>query len=215
MWEKGVPRFLAVIFLLQIATAVGVVGLYFRDKVEPRAPAGSVAENADSPSGEEGSELKKISAPGLENVYQVTPELFRGAQPTAQGLAHLKTLGVKTVVNLRSLHSDRDEIGESALAYERIRFDPWKSPEIPEIVRFLHIVGDPNRTPVFVHCRHGMDRTGFMCAAYRVVFCGWSKEAAIREWRDIGFHEDFYESYVTFLKNLDVEAVTKRAGLKP
>ena len=44
--------------------------------------------------------------PGLTNFYEVTTNLYRGAQPTAQGMAELKTMGIKTVLNLRSFHSD-------------------------------------------------------------------------------------------------------------
>ena len=41
----------------------------------------------------------KLERPGLSNFYQVTTNLYRGAQPTAQGMAELKAMGVKTVLN--------------------------------------------------------------------------------------------------------------------
>ena len=44
--------------------------------------------------------------PGLSNFYEVTTNLYRGAQPSAQGMKELKSMGVKTVLNLRSFHSD-------------------------------------------------------------------------------------------------------------
>jgi protein tyrosine/serine phosphatase len=52
-------------------------------------------------------------------------------------------------------------------------------PEEEEMIKVLQILMDPNRTPVFVHCQHGADRTGLICAAYRLVICGWTKEEAI------------------------------------
>jgi protein tyrosine phosphatase (PTP) superfamily phosphohydrolase (DUF442 family) len=36
-------------------------------------------------------------------------------------------------------------------------------PEEKEIVKFLKTVTDKTKTPVFVHCQHGADRTGLMC----------------------------------------------------
>ncbi len=33
---------------------------------------------------------------------------------------------------------------------------------------FLRIVTDPKRVPVLVHCQAGADRTGTMCAVYRI-----------------------------------------------
>ena len=89
-------------------------------------------------------------------------------------------MGIKTIINLRSFHSDRDEIGQAALAYEHIYMKAWH-PEEKEVVRLLKIVTDPKRTPVLVHCQHGADRTGTMVAVYRIAVQGWSKAEAIRE----------------------------------
>ena len=127
--------------------------------------------------------------PGLPNFHKVSDDLYRGAQPTAQGIRRLKKMGIRTVVNLRFSHSDRDVIGEIDIGYEHITMNPWQSRE-DEIVRFLRIVCDPARIPVFVHCQHGTDRTGLVCAVYRAAVQGWTKKAALREMREgkFGFH---------------------------
>ena len=39
---------------------------------------------------------------------------------------------------------------------------PWRAywrPSNTQVMEFLRIVNDPSRQPVFVHCRHGKDRT--------------------------------------------------------
>ena len=127
----------------------------------------------------------------------------------------LKKLGIKTVVNLRLLHSDRDEIeksgvGEQALRYVHIPMAAWDAEE-DEIVQFLRIVADAERTPVFVHCQHGADRTGTMVAAYRIVVQGWPKERAITEMRDgpFGFHE-IWTGLPGFLRQMDVDGLRKK-----
>ena len=127
-----------------------------------------------------------VQCDGVANFHRVSQALCRGAQPTAEGMRNLKAMGVRTIVNLRKLHSDRDEIGLTHLAYERLYVNPLH-PEDKEVVRFLQIATDPARRPVFVHCRYGADRTGLMCAAYRVVAEGWTKEQAIAEWTRGGF----------------------------
>ena len=131
-----------------------------------------------------------MELPGLSNCYKVSENLYLGAQPTKEGFLQLKALGIKTVVNLRSFHSDRDDIPCIGLAYEHIYMKAWHA-EDKEIVGFLKIVTDPNKTPVFVHCQHGSDRTGTMCAIYRIAVEGWSKEKAIEEMAQgpYGFHE--------------------------
>jgi len=152
---------------------------------------------------------------GLPNLHKVSDVLYRSAQPSPQGMRQLKEMGVKTVVNLRSFHSDRDEIGETGLAYEHMYVKAWH-PENKEVVRFLQIVTDKDRTPVLVHCQHGADRTGLMCAVYRVAVCGWSKEEAMEEMTKGGFgYHSMWMNLPKFMEKLDVAAIKKRAGLPP
>ncbi len=151
---------------------------------------------------------------GVPNLHKVSDTLYRSAQPTAKGMQNLKKMGVKTVINLRSFHSDRDEIGDSGLAYEHIYMKAWH-PEEKEAVRFLQIVTDPARTPVLVHCQHGADRTGTMSAIYRTAIQGWSKEDALKEMTTggFGFHE-IWDNLIRWFNDLDIERIKKKAGVK-
>ena len=157
---------------------------------------------------------ERIELPGLPNLHKVSDDLYRGAQPTAEGMKQLEKLGVKTVVNLRSLHSDRDEIKGTALTYEHINMTTL-SVEDKDIVRFLRIVTDSSRTPVFVHCQYGSDRTGTMCAIYRIAVQGWSRDEAIEEMTKggFGFHS-IWQNLVNYIRKLDIDEIKYRAGLK-
>jgi len=151
-----------------------------------------------------------IDRPGVPNLHRVSGDLYRGAQPTAEGMAELKRMGIRTIINLRSFHSDRDDIGETGLAYEHIYMKAWH-PEDEEVVRFLQIIMDERRTPVFVHCKHGADRTGAMCAVYRVVVEGWTKDEAIREMTEGSF--DFHgawDNLADYLNELDLDDIRRR-----
>jgi protein tyrosine/serine phosphatase len=149
----------------------------------------------------------------VPNLFQVSAALYRSGQPTAKGMQNLKAHGVETIVNLRSFHSDRDEIGETGLAYEHIYMKAWH-PEEEEAVRFLQIVTNENRTPVLVHCMFGADRTGVMCAVYRMAVDGWTKEQAIREMLDGGYgFNPAWRNLVEWVEELDMEAICERAGM--
>jgi len=148
-----------------------------------------------------------ITMEGVPNLFQVSTNLYRSAQPTAQGMQNLKRRGIVTIVNLRSFHSDRDELGTTRLGHEHLYMKAWH-PERKEVERFLQIVTDPKRTPVLVHCQHGADRTGTMCALYRIVVQGWTKEEAIREMTGggFGFHE-IWDNLPPWIQSLDIEAL--------
>ena len=157
---------------------------------------------------------KPIQMEGIPNLHKVSVTLYRSAQPSAEGMKKLKAMGIETVVNLRSFHSDRDGIGDTGLADEGIPMKAWR-PEEEDAVRFLRIVTNPKRAPVLVHCQHGADRTGTMCTLYRVAVQGWSKKQALREMTQggFGFH-GIWENLIQWTNGLDIDGIKKKAGIK-
>lgn len=151
----------------------------------------------------------------LKNFFKVNDKLYRGAQPSAEGMAELKKLGIKSVINLRSLHSDKDEIGALGLIEHRIKSEA-SDPEEQEVVQFLKLVGDPANQPVFVHCAYGSDRTGLMLAVYRIVLQGWRNDAAYDEMVNggYGFHT-IYKDIQTYVRAVDAKALREKTGLPP
>ena len=148
---------------------------------------------------------------GLPNLYKVSDGVYRGAQPTPAGMQALQKLGVQTVINLREPDADTAGLRGTNLAYESIPMTPSR-PKDDDVVRFLRVVCDPERGPVFVHCKRGADRTGMMCAIYRIAVQGWSKEQALDEMTRGGF--GFYEGYqglVRYIRALDVDTLKQRA----
>ena len=156
----------------------------------------------------------RVAAPPLENFHRVSADLYRGAQPDAKGMKRLEAMGIKTVVNLRLAHSDRGELRGTCLGYVHIGIDPLK-PEEDEVVEFLRVVTDPNRTPVFVHCNRGIDRTGMVCAVYRMAVQGWSRDEAAREMTEGSFgYDHIFKNLVHYLWRLDVEELRRKAGVR-
>ena len=156
---------------------------------------------------------RPLEMPGISNFFQVTTNLYRGAQPTMEGMAHLRAMGIRTVINLRAVHSDRDEVAGTGLNGVRFETKPWHAEE-EDVIGFLKAVTDTNNLPVFVHCQRGADRTGLMCAMYRIVVCGWTKPEAIDEMKNGGF--DFNPAWpglVTFVEKADIAGIKRRAGL--
>ncbi len=149
--------------------------------------------------------------PGLANFHQVSPTLYRGGQPTENGLAELRRLGVKTVVSLRAFHGEREMVAAAGLGYERASFEIWHAEE-EDMRVFLKAVTDPARQPVFVHCQRGADRTGAAVAVYRACVEGWSRDEAIDEMVNGGYHFAKSFSYLAgYVRSVDCAAVMPRA----
>jgi tyrosine-protein phosphatase SIW14 len=146
--------------------------------------------------------------PGVKNFAKVSDILYRGEQPTAEGFAQLKKMGVKTVVNLRSFNSDRGKLKGLGLQYVHIHCKAWH-PEDEDVAKFLKVLRDPANQPVFVHCQHGADRTGMMVASYRIFHQGWSNERAAKELSNFGFHT-IWTDIVKYLNGFDRARLEKR-----
>ena len=156
---------------------------------------------------------QKAGVVGVKNCYQVTTNFYRGAQPTAEGMKQLQKLGIRTVINLRAFHSDKDEVAGTGLRSVRFETKAWHAEE-EDVIGFLKAVTDTNNLPVFVHCQRGADRTGMMCAMYRIVVCGWTKPEAIDEMKNGGF--DFnpaWDNLVSFVEKADIADIKRQAGL--
>lgn len=146
----------------------------------------------------------------LANFMMVSPVVLRGAQPDEDALQMLQKAGVRLVVSLRHhsknssstqssysffrRHTDDDEIDEEqeicnriGLRFLNISLDGINSPNFADIDRFVEIFADEGNLPVYVHCLHGRERTGFMLAAYRVKIQGWTADEAYREMLQQGF----------------------------
>jgi protein tyrosine phosphatase (PTP) superfamily phosphohydrolase (DUF442 family) len=175
--------------------------------------AATVAVTAQESTHRPAGRAQKIEVAGIKNCFQITTNLYRGAQPTAEGAVHLAAMGIKTVINLRAWHSDQDTVAGTGLKSVRFEMEPWHA-EDEDVVGFLKAVTDTNNLPVFVHCQRGADRTGLMCAMYRIVVCDWTKSQAIDEMKNGGF--DFnpaWHDLVTYVEKADIADIKRRAGL--
>jgi len=189
----------------RLATAVAIALLSYGAAAQTNAPG----QHSSRPQ----TWAVQLIRPGLTNFYQVTTNVYRGAQPSARGMAELKAMGIKTVVNLRTFHSDRGELSGTGLKPAHLHMRPWNA-ESEDIVGFLKIVSDTNNLPVYVHCQRGADRTGLVCAMYRIAVCGWKKEDAIQEMTEGGFK--FYPGWknlVRYIERADIEKLKRRAGI--
>ncbi len=188
------------VHLVALATAMAALPACAAATARPAAPAPAAASSLPHALAVPAPEL------GIENAARMGEGLYRGAQPDAAGLRTLKERGFRTVVNLRSWHSERREAEALGLRVVEI---PMRAnlesvpPTDEQVRRFLDVARDPANRPVFFHCAQGKDRTGVMAAVYRMEVDGWTNEEALAEMRRFGFHETYR----------DLEAFVRSYGL--
>jgi tyrosine-protein phosphatase SIW14 len=142
----------------------------------------------------------------LPNFHQVNERLYRGAQPKKDGLKKLAALGVKSILNLRGEDAtslaEQKEAKELGLNYYALPMGGLSRPSDEQISIALSIINNPENGVVFVHCKHGADRTGVVIACYRMTQESQTAEQAKEEaekhgmsWVQIGmkrYISDYY-----------------------
>ena len=147
----------------------------------------------------------------IKNFRIVNDWFYRGGQPLNQEFKQLKNLGVKTVICLRwnkNIIKEELELGQSLnLNVISIPLTYWKLPNKEEIKKYFDIINNTNMRPVYLHCKHGSDRTGMLAAFYRMKMEGWTADQAYDEMRNSGFHKirmhHFKYAIYSFRKKLE------------
>lgn len=147
----------------------------------------------------------RLEVTGVPNLHRFSEDFFRSGQPTAEGFRALERLGIKTILNLRSMHSDKTLVAGTSLRLIEI---PMRAYAISDeaVAQALQVLRNRQNYPLLIHCYHGSDRTGLVCALYRMSVQGWSKEEAVRELKEggYGFHRIFVNIPAKIL-NMELE----------
>jgi protein tyrosine phosphatase (PTP) superfamily phosphohydrolase (DUF442 family) len=142
--------------------------------------------------------------PGLSNVGRVAPGVLRGAQPGKDGYATLKAMGVRTVIDMRTTDSEQKQVEAPGMRAIAIPIEMTRDGLKEKVDKVVALMADPANQPVFVHCRHGQDRTGIVVAAYRMKQQGWSLADAETEMQAFGFN-DIWINFKKFIRQYGMQ----------
>lgn len=182
----------AIIATAAIAVAISTIVFGKSSRVEFKSPDNRSANRSEECMEETSGEVTTT----LPLFHLVDENYNRGTQPLRGGIGTLARLGVKTLVDLRSIYDHTDDVKAAAeiagLGYEWVPMSVWDPPTDEQANQFLSLVTDAAKGPFFVFCADGLNRTGEMTAIYRVAHSGWSVEKALDEADQLGFNPYYY-----------------------
>jgi tyrosine-protein phosphatase SIW14 len=181
---------------------------------KPSSRGGMVGDHSVFLPGKVRVSERLFGLPGLTNVGRITFGILRGAQPKPEGYATLKAMSVRTVINLRTRHGEREAVEAAGMRYVEIPMNVWRNVDPAAVRKAMSVMTDLANQPVFVHCSLGTDRTGVMAAVYRMEVDGWSEAEAEAEMEAFGFHE-FWSQYKEFVRRYSEDRKGIRGGNDP
>jgi protein tyrosine/serine phosphatase len=176
--------------------------------------------------------------PAIKNFAKVDgAPIYRGGRPKPLELFDLIGYNVKTIINLQGGdlwnakyrgfmkwwepgEDDKAISGEKSMSEEmQFKFfnvpldsiDPVTAEEDAAVDQILGLMNNPALQPIYIHCEHGVDRTGLLIALYEVKFLGKSPAEAHDEWRDSG-HKGVGAYFTGYLDEYYWKKVTTLAG---
>ncbi|NVN89830.1 MAG: tyrosine-protein phosphatase [Desulfuromonadales bacterium] len=148
------------------------------------------------------------SLPGLDNAGRVAPGVFRGAQPGTGGYATLKAMGIRTVIDMRTTESEKQQVEAAGMKAIVVPIEMNRNGLREKVDRVVALMADPANQPVYVHCRHGQDRTGIVVAAFRMKQQCWSLADAEAEMQAYGFN-DVWVNFKKFIRQYGAQIEKK------
>ena len=188
------------IFLFALAVCVGAaVNPVARAQINASASQPEIAKTSF------GAPAEKLNLAGIPRAGKVSDVLYRGAQPSPEGLAELKKLGITTVVDLRGnrgpVASERRVVESLGMRFIDIPVPGSSPPTNVQVAEFLKLFKADPEQKIFVHCYLGEDRSGVMVAAYRIAQQNWTVDQAFTEMLSFGFHNHLYPAMKSYVRN--------------
>ena len=134
--------------------------------------------------------MDDVYVDAIPEYHIVNDGIIRGGRPQKGDLAALKKQGVKTIINIDDVDSsaERAEAKKLGLNFFTSPMSAFKTPKDSQVNKILEQLKDPSLMPIFIHCKHGQDRTGMIMGLYRYHVDKWTPREAYTEMNEFGFH---------------------------
>jgi hypothetical protein len=150
---------------------------------------------------------------------EVAAGVFRGPHPEKSDLIELSRMGIKTVLslenNLTAVAEEESVCRSLGLNFANVPLSQLAPPSTADLERAVSIIQQNRAYGIYIHCRRGIDRTGYVVASFRMLIEKYTFAAAYKECCDHGHSPLFYFFWKHALKEISEEArqPTERAAL--
>jgi len=154
---------------------------------------------------------------------EVAPNLYRGQRPNT--FQEMQDRNVDYVFNLQSGFFEifTNTVYERQLSSDfkvtelNFPMSDWEIPDFVQVGKIIELIEHHRKTgrKVFVHCKWGKDRTGYVIAAWKMRYLGMKYEDAVKDMYSHGYHRFPYFYWVKSLKKFENTLDAPRIDLEP
>lgn len=158
------------------------------------------------------TKVKSKGSVTIKNYHHIDDLVSRGAKPTEAQILELKMHGYKHIISFCTNYDPKtgtyNGLPEEAKWAQKLGIQfhwlPFKSKDNPPkayIKEFFEITDNArkNNERVFIHCRHGADRTGTFAALYKIRNYNTNLESVIKEMFKYGHDANSNPNLIPFI----------------
>ncbi len=147
-----------------------------------------------------------VTANALCTPEKVSDGVFRGPHPEEADLRELSGMGIGTVLSLEDNPSVVEEEERACrslnINFVNIPLSEIASPSPSALKQAVNVIQQYRNGGIYVHCRRGVDRTGYVIASFRMLVENRKLAAAYKECCDHGHSKLVYFFWKHSLKQL-------------
>lgn len=136
----------------------------------------------------------------ITKIKYVDKEIYRSGRISPEYLNRFSTV-ICLENDKEFIEAEEDYCWRHNIKYIRKPLSGFTRPTEEQLMGLLGTITILRR-PLLVRCRRGVDRTGFVIAAYRILVNGWDVERAYQECLDNGHRRWIYWWWKKTLSNL-------------
>ena len=169
-------------------------------------PAGIIAL------GIQNSQDKKNTSLNIIRFKNIDDTLYRGGKPNSEEFKQLKEMGINTIIDFTTGYglkenetSEKAIVEEMGMNYINMPFPSFENPPKEYVEKFFEVMQNArdNNEKVYIHCRHGKDRTGLFAAMYKLKYNIDDIDTCIQEMLDMGHDSINNPNIIPFLKDFN------------
>lgn len=138
---------------------------------------------------------------------KVSDSFYRGSEITLKEIHFLAQKGIKKILNLKvqntkEIKSFKKICEKHGMSYINVPINVFEEPEttVDELKNIVKNVSAEN--PIYVHCKYGEDRTGFVTGLHLLLNKNWQINDILDDMEKNGYKKALFPQFADTLENL-------------
>lgn len=136
---------------------------------------------------------------------KVSDYFYRGSEVGIKEIQLLASQGIKQIINLKvqkpkEIKRIKKICETQGISYINVPINVFEKPDVEELKAIVQ--GATVDNPIYVHCKYGEDRTGFVTGIHLLLKENWPVEEILQDMEQKGYKKALFPQFADTLEDL-------------